>query len=124
MIDLRIVHWLLQMQLIGAQVPLCFKGVYFRSSDVADTLLNEFYTDKTLIMATSHSVSVLRPGVIQQWMRQRGNSVKWLTMLFLIHRCPIPYPAFRMQILHPYQVRMATLRSQEEEEGDKTLVVG
>jgi hypothetical protein len=29
-----------------------------------------------------------------------------------------------MQILHPYQVRMATLRSQEEEEGDKTLVVG
>ncbi len=129
LIDLRIVHWLLQMQLIGAQVPLCFKRVYFHSSYVADTLLYEFYTDKTLIMAASHSVSVLRPGVIQQWMRQRGNSVKRLTMLFLImlfliHGCPIPYPAFRMQILHPYQVRMASLRSQEEEEGDKTLMIG
>jgi hypothetical protein len=29
-----------------------------------------------------------------------------------------------MQILHPYQVRMASLRSQEEEEGDKTLMIG
>jgi hypothetical protein len=29
-----------------------------------------------------------------------------------------------MQILHPYQVRMASLRSQEEEEGDKILMVG
>jgi hypothetical protein len=98
MIDLRIVHWLLQMKLIGAQVPLCFKGVYSHSSDVADRLLYEFYTDKTLIMAASHSLSVLRPGVIQQWMRQRGNSVKWLTMLFLImhfliHGYPIPDPA-------------------------------
>ncbi len=126
MIDLRIVHWLLQMQLIGAQVSLCSKGVYFHSSDVADRLLYEFYTDKTLIVAASHSLSVLRPGVIQQWMRQRGNSVKWLTMLFLImhfliHGYPIPDPAFR----HPYQVRMASLRSQEEEEeGDKTLMVG
>ncbi len=130
MIDLRIVHWLFQMQLIGAEVHLCFRGVYFHSSDVADTLLYEFYTDKTLIMAASHSVSVLQPGVIQQWMRQRGNSVKWLTMLFLImlfliHGCPIPYLAFRMQILYPYQVRMGNLRSQEEDdEGDKTFMVG
>ncbi len=107
-------------------MSLCSKGVYFHSSDVADRLLYEFYTDKTLIVAASHSLSVLRPGVIQQWMRQRGNSVKWLTMLFLImhfliHGYPIPDPAFR----HPYQVRMASLRSQEEEEeGDKTLMVG
>jgi hypothetical protein len=49
----------------------------------------------------------------------------FLIILFLIHGCPIPYPAFRMQILHPYQVRMASLRSQEEEEeGDKNLMVG
>jgi hypothetical protein len=38
----------------------------------------------------------------------------FLIMLFLIH-------GFE----HPYQVRMATLRSkEEEEEGDKTIVVG
>jgi hypothetical protein len=48
----------------------------------------------------------------------------FLIMLFRIHRCAIPKPAFGMQILHPYQVRMASLRSQEEEEGDKTLMVG
>jgi hypothetical protein len=49
----------------------------------------------------------------------------FLIMLFLILRCPVPHPAFRMQILHPYQVRMAILRSQqEEEEGDNTLMVG
>jgi len=107
------------MQLIGAQVSLCSKGVYFHSSDVADRLLYEFYTDKTLIVAASHSLSVLGPGVIQQWMRQRGNSVKWLTMLFLIMLFLIH--GFQ----HPYQVRMATLRSkEEEEEGDKTIVVG
>jgi hypothetical protein len=48
----------------------------------------------------------------------------FLIMLFLIHGCPIPYLTFGMQILHPYQVRMAILRSQEEEEGDNTLMVG
>jgi hypothetical protein len=48
----------------------------------------------------------------------------FLIMLFLINGCPIPHPTFGMQILHPYQVRMAILRSQEEEEGDNTLMVG